>query len=144
MYRENQICFYHFSIPEATKLISTLVFGRFCLIKKVFFLQYVLVYTQPTQIGRERDTKQIKILVLVLLELGFWCFRKAQIYFKREIVQDQKVIQLTLFIVHTNYIVYFWLSVTTTKQPALESLKIPILQEVKKSCREKILEAPKT
>ena len=37
---------------------------------------------------------------------------------------------------HTNYIVYFGLSVKTTMQPALDSLKIPILREVKKAGRE--------
>ena len=50
--------------------------------QKSSFFQYVLVYTQPTKIWREKGTKQIKILVLVLPELGFWCFRKAQKYFK--------------------------------------------------------------
>ena len=56
---QNQICFYLFSILEATKLISTLIFGRFCLTKKVFVFQYALVYTQHTQIWRKRDTKKI-------------------------------------------------------------------------------------
>ena len=32
---QKQTFFYHFSIPEAPKLISTIIFGRFCLI---FFL----------------------------------------------------------------------------------------------------------
>ena len=41
------------------------------------------------------------------------------------------------FILHTNYIVYFWLSVKTTMQPALDSLEIPILPELKEAASEK-------
>ena len=47
------------------------------------------------------------------------------------------MIKSTCLIVITNYIVYFGLSVKTTMQPALDSLKIPILQEIKKAGREK-------
>ena len=46
------------------------------------------------------------------------------------------MIYSTFFIVHTNYIVYFWLSVRTTMQPALDSLKIQILRGVNKAGRE--------
>ena len=75
----------------------------------------MLVCTQPTQIWREKGTKQIKILVLVLLELRFCCFRKAHIL-KWKIVEDQKVILSTCFIVHTKYIVYFGLTAVSVLQ----------------------------
>ena len=65
----------------------------------------------------------------MLPELGFCASVK--------IVDYQKVIGSTCLIVNTNYIVYFGLSVKTTMQPALDSLKIPILQEIKKAGREK-------
>ena len=49
--------------------------------QKFSFFQCVLVYTEPTKIWREKSTKLIKILVLMLPELVFWCIRKAQKYF---------------------------------------------------------------
>ena len=68
---QKQRFLYHFSITEAPKGILLLVFGCSCLIF-FYFCQYFLVYTQSTKIWKEKDTKQIKILVLVLPELGFW------------------------------------------------------------------------
>ena len=70
-------------------------------------------------------------------DLGFCASGKLKNILKWKIVDDQKVIKSTCLIVNTNYIVYFGLSVKTTKQPALDSLKIPILQEIKKAWREK-------
>ena len=46
-----------------------------------------------------------KILFLVLPNWGFGAFEKLKNIFKREIVEDQKVIQLAYFIVRTNYMV---------------------------------------
>ena len=70
-------------------------------------------------------------------DLGFCASGKLKNILKWKIVDDQKVIKSTCLIVNTNYIVYFGLSVKTTMQPALDSLKIPILREVKKAGREK-------
>ena len=50
----------------------------------------MLVYTEPTKIWREKGTKQIEILVLVLPELGFLWFRKAQKYFKTDNCKGSK------------------------------------------------------
>ena len=66
-------------------------------------------------------------------ELGFKCIWKAFLKKLQEIVWDQNVIKSTFFIVHTYYILYFWLSVKTTMLPVLDSLKFPILQKVKKN-----------
>ena len=70
-------------------------------------------------------------------DLGFCASGKLKNILKWKIVDDQKVIKSTCLIVNTNYIVYFVLSVKTTMQPALDSLKIPILQEIKKAGRKK-------
>ena len=48
---------------------------------------------------------------------------------------DKKVILSTFFIVPANNQVYLWLTVKTTMQPVLDTLKIPILQEVIKTGR---------
>ena len=42
-----------------------------CLPYAGFFLKYVLVYTQPTKIWREKGTKQIRILVWCLRNWGY-------------------------------------------------------------------------
>ena len=49
---QKHVFFYHFTILDAPKLISTVIFGCFCLIKKgVFFnIFQCTVYTQPTQV----------------------------------------------------------------------------------------------
>ena len=52
-------------------------------------------------------------------------------------MKDKKVILSTFFIVPANNQVYLWLTVKTTMQPVLDTLKIPILQEVIKTDRKK-------
>ena len=56
-----------FSHSGSTKTNFNAYFWLLLLDQKSSFFQYVLVYTQPTQIWREKGIKQIKILV--------WCFR---------------------------------------------------------------------
>ena len=74
--------FYHFSLSGNTKTNFNAHYWLLLLDQKSSFFHYVLLDTEVNKIWREKGTKQIKILVLVLPELGFWCFRKAQKYFK--------------------------------------------------------------
>ena len=63
-----------------------------------FTAYFNIVYTQPNKIWREKVTKQIIILVLVLPEFGSG---KLKNILKREIAEDQKVIKSSFFVVHT-------------------------------------------
>ena len=87
--------------------------------------------------GEKRAPRIYKYQFCSFRNQDFGASGKLKKILKREIVQDEKVIQSTFFIGHTNYIVYFWLSVKTIMQPALDALKIPILPGVKKAGREK-------
>ena len=94
-----------------------------------FNFQWVFLYTQPTKIWRERGTKQIKILVATGIGVLVLPERKKKI---NGICKGSKGDLVNFF-----HCAYFWLSVKTTMQPALDSLKILILREVKKAGREK-------
>ena len=130
---QKQIFFYHFSILEASKLILALIFGRFCLIKNVLFFNMCQSTLKPNNIWRENGTKQIQILVLVLSELGFWCFQKAQKYFKtRNCIGLKKKKKMVNFF-HYSYKLYSLLvgyQLKKTMQPAFDSMKILFLREV--------------
>ena len=66
-----------FQVWKQKKLISTVIFSRFCLIKRVLFhfFKYELVYTQLNKIWREKGIEKIILLVLLLAEFGVWCFQ---------------------------------------------------------------------
>ena len=56
---------------------------------------------------------------------------------KQEVVYDQKVIKSTFFIEHTNYIVYFWLSVKNNHAISFRFTENSNLAGSKKAGREK-------